>query len=190
MQTGNAGVSRTAIGELASHAQLNQGKTFSLFGLCSAIGYIVGPLIGGCFSTQGDKISSESSQSLFSEYSYLLPCLVGSCYNILVAGISIPLMQETNLAISQQSLLQNALQNEEGRIGGKDSETDLLLTRRAHSVFSNPESRSSSRDRLAKISCVVGIASVSLKQKAFELAKHKFSMLNLQQASILSCCHL
>jgi len=94
---GNAGVARTALGELAHEFHWNQGKTFSLFGLCSAIGYITGPLIGGYLSNPSKRWDLSSSWSWFRTFPYLLPCcIMGLCSGItfvLVVGF----LEETRL---------------------------------------------------------------------------------------------
>ena len=93
---GNAGVARTAVGELAHNANLDQAKAFSLFGFCSAIGYVIGPLIGGLLSDPAERFSWKTHDNIFVIYPYLLPCIVSGCYNTIVCGISWWLLQETN----------------------------------------------------------------------------------------------
>lgn len=100
---GNAGVSRTAIGELAHNTGLNQGRVFSLFGFCTAISYVVGPLVGGFLARPTEKFSSFHHAKLFVEYPYLLPCALSALYNVLVAAISWPFLHETNENIHKSS---------------------------------------------------------------------------------------
>ncbi|KAL9005171.1 MAG: hypothetical protein Q9188_002045 [Gyalolechia gomerana] len=92
----NAGVSRTAIGELAHNTGLNQGRAFSLFGLCNSVGYVVGPLIGGFLARPAEKFPAVGSIKAFLNYPYLLPCLVSSLYSSLVFVISWAALDETN----------------------------------------------------------------------------------------------
>lgn len=93
---GNAGVARTAVGELAHNAHLNQGQAFSLFGFCSAIGYIIGPLLGGFLANPAERFWWIKPAGVFVKYPYLVPCLVSGCYNIIVFAISWFLLEETN----------------------------------------------------------------------------------------------
>lgn len=94
--TANAGVSRTAIGELAHNTGLNQGRAFSLFGLCNSVGYVVGPLIGGFLARPAEKFPAVGSIKTFVNYPFLLPCLVSSLYSIMVFMISWAALDETN----------------------------------------------------------------------------------------------
>lgn len=93
---GNAGVARTAVGELAHNENLNQAKAFSLFGFCSAIGYVIGPLVGGLLSRPAERFSCKGPGNIFIEYPYLLPCMISGCYNVVVCAASWWLLGETN----------------------------------------------------------------------------------------------
>ncbi|KAL8951308.1 MAG: hypothetical protein Q9222_002707 [Ikaeria aurantiellina] len=93
---GNAGVTRTALGELASNSRWDQGKTFSLFGLCSAIGYTFGPLLGGYMANPADRFTVLDPLDRFlRSFPYLLPCFAVACYNIVVVALSMTLLSET-----------------------------------------------------------------------------------------------
>jgi len=94
---GNAGVVRTALGELAHNYRWNQGKTFSLFGLCSAIGYIIGPCIGGYLSNPAERYSLSGPYGWFHTYPYLLPCCIVGIYNLLAVALSFFLLEETRI---------------------------------------------------------------------------------------------
>jgi MFS family permease len=99
-KSGNAGVARTAVGELAHNLQLDQGKAFSLFGFCSAIGYVIGPLLGGYLANPATKLSFQGPGNVFAEYPYLLPCLVCGCFDLTIAVIAFFLLEETNTRVS------------------------------------------------------------------------------------------
>ncbi|KAL2752848.1 hypothetical protein ACRALDRAFT_213193 [Sodiomyces alcalophilus JCM 7366] len=94
---GNAGVSRTSVGELATNNGLHQGRAFSIFGLCTAMGTLLGPLVGGFLCQPAEKYGFKGPSELFVRYPYLLPCAIGACYNLVVVGLCIPYLQETNL---------------------------------------------------------------------------------------------
>lgn len=66
-------------------------------------------------------------------------------------------MQETNRAISEKTLLHKATQSEEDRIENGVSETDSLLARQAHDPLPNLETKSNTKDKLSKTSCIAGI---------------------------------
>lgn len=84
------------MGELAHNAHLNQAKAFSLFGFCSAIGYVIGPLIGGLLARPAERFACKGPGNIFVEYPYLLPCMVSGCYNVVVCAASWWLLEETN----------------------------------------------------------------------------------------------
>ena len=84
------------MGELAHNANLNQAKAFSIFGFCSAIGYVVGPLLGGLLSRPAEKFGCKGPGDVFLEYPYLLPCIISGCYNLVVCAASWWLLEETN----------------------------------------------------------------------------------------------
>ena len=112
MAAANAGVSRTAIGELAHNRGLNQGRAFSLFGFCNSIGYVIGPLIGGYLARPAQKFSWTQSGNLFARYPYLLPYVVSSLYSIIVSVIAILFLDETNQAISCPTLTGSTVSEE------------------------------------------------------------------------------
>lgn len=93
---GNAGVARTAVGELAHNLKLDQGKAFSLFGFCSAIGYVIGPLLGGYLADPATRLSFQGPGNIFERYPYLLPCLVCGCFDLAISVIAFFLLEETN----------------------------------------------------------------------------------------------
>ena len=105
MVVGNAGVARTAVGELAYNANLDQGRTFSLFGLCSAIGYVIGPILGGSLFSLSKRHSLRGPAGLFYEYPCLLPCIVSSCYNLGLTVISGLYLSETRQWTSRSALV-------------------------------------------------------------------------------------
>jgi MFS family permease len=97
---GNAGVTRTALGELAHNYSWNQGKTFSLFGLCSAIGYIFGPVVGGYLSNPVERFALHGPWGIFVVYPFLLPCCIIATFNLLVIGMSLVFLEETKAPIN------------------------------------------------------------------------------------------
>jgi MFS family permease len=100
---GNAGVSRTSVGELAANNNIHQGRAFSIFGLCTALGTLLGPLLGGFLCQPAEKYGLKGPADLFVRYPYLLPCALGSCYNVVVVALCIPCLQETKLDIAKPS---------------------------------------------------------------------------------------
>ena len=140
---GNAGVARTAVGELAHNAKLNQAKAFSLFGFCSAIGYVIGPLIGGLLSRPAEKYSCRGPGNIFIEYPYLLPCVISGCYNVVVCAASWWLLEETN-----QKVMTAPKPNPTDQEAGTEREPLLKPQESEPSRFSS---------KTATTCCIVGI---------------------------------
>lgn len=100
---GNAGVSRTSVGEFAANNGVHQGRAFSIFGLCTAMGTLLGPLLGGFLCQPTEKYGFTGPAGIFAQYPYLLPCAISACYNIILVVFCIPYLEETNLDISKTS---------------------------------------------------------------------------------------
>ncbi|EPS39328.1 hypothetical protein H072_6931 [Dactylellina haptotyla CBS 200.50] len=99
---GNIAVARTSVGELAVRANLDQAKAFSLFGFCSALGFVVGPLIGGSLSNPA-RLGIEGPNQIFVHFPYLLPCIAGAAVSAVTFISSIFFLNETNEAVWKQS---------------------------------------------------------------------------------------
>lgn len=148
---GNAGVARTAVGELAHNAKLDQAKAFSLFGFCSAFGYVIGPLLGGLLSNPAEKFSWKSPGGVFVEYPYLLPCIVSSSYNIVVCVLSWWSLEETNQRLRGFE-----------PVTKRAPESDLVdpetATEREPLLGPSESEQSDIHSRKATVCCIVGIA--------------------------------
>lgn len=125
---GNAGVSRTSVGELAINNGIHQGRAFSIFGLCTAIGTLLGPLLGGYLCQPEEKYGFKGPGEIFVRYPYLLPCAIGACYNIVVAALCVPYMQETNLKVSKTSSESTTIEDEETPLIVQQDETPVSKT--------------------------------------------------------------
>jgi len=148
---GNAGVARTAVGELAHNAKLDQAKAFSLFGFCSAFGYVIGPLLGGLLSNPAERFSWKSPGGVFVEYPYLLPCIISSCYNIVVCVLSWWSLEETNQRLRELESVT--------KVAPKPDPVDPeAATEREPLLEPSENEQSDVHSRKATVCCVVGIA--------------------------------
>ncbi|KAF7507756.1 hypothetical protein GJ744_010185 [Endocarpon pusillum] len=93
---GNIGVARTVVGEVVEQHGLKQSEGFSLFGFCAAVGYIVGPMIGGWLVMPAKAFNLRGPGDLFVHFPYLLPCLVSAAYNSVVFVGTFCFLEETN----------------------------------------------------------------------------------------------
>ena len=118
---GNAGVTRTAVGELTHNRRLNPGKSFSLFGFSAAFGYIIGPALGGYLSNPAKKYGFNGPGNVFVQFPFLLPCLVSGALDVVVFMAAWLFLEETNQKVYRIG--------ENGQIEEQiiPSETDALL---------------------------------------------------------------
>jgi len=136
---------------------LNQGEAFSLFGFCSAIGYIIGPLIGGFLANPAERFHLKGPGDLFLAYPFLLPCLVSGCFNIVVSVLSCFLLDETNQKTRLSKRGTSGAPNmEEGQTEGTTEEDPLLANSKPDPVLSS-KSEEGIHSRLTTIFCILGI---------------------------------
>jgi len=93
MLNGNLGVIKSMIAELTDETNVARG--FSLMPMARAVGYIIGPFIGGVLSRPQDRWPERFSHPLWAEYPYLLPCLATATYALLSLVLSALYLKET-----------------------------------------------------------------------------------------------
>ncbi|KAI0374170.1 MFS general substrate transporter [Pilatotrama ljubarskyi] len=79
---GITGAIHSVVGELSD--ETNQSTAFPLYDIISALGFVIGPLIGGTFAQPAKEWPAVFSDPLWTKYPYLLP-------NLITAAISITL---------------------------------------------------------------------------------------------------
>ncbi|KAI9445817.1 MFS general substrate transporter [Russula earlei] len=90
---GNLGVIKSMIAELTDETNVARG--FSLMPMARAVGYIIGPFIGGVLSRPQDRWPDRFSHPFWAEYPYFLPCLVTSTYALISFILSAMYLKET-----------------------------------------------------------------------------------------------
>ena len=111
--TGNVAIVRTVLAELASAEGVALSKAMSVFSFCLALGWVgtlfvetgplhhandnsVGPLLGGFLANPRQQTRDTPSTKTFTQWPYLLPCIVSACFNIAVFMITMILLPETH----------------------------------------------------------------------------------------------
>jgi MFS family permease len=153
------------VGELAYTANLNQGKAFSLFGLASAIGYVMGPLLGGFLSNSGPRFGLRGPLDILVTYPFLLPCLVSAYFNVVVFGMSIFWLDETNQKLRWSPLKEPRQQDVEGGHTGASEESDPLLGIPDAPPGSIREDSENTHSNSSIIGCLLGIVYVLSQAK-------------------------
>ncbi|KAL1588455.1 hypothetical protein WHR41_03127 [Cladosporium halotolerans] len=152
---GNAGVSRTSVGEFAANNGIHQGRAFSIFGLCTAMGTLLGPLLGGFLCQPTEKYGFTGPAGIFAQYPYLLPCAISACYNIIVVVLCIPYLEETNLDISKPS-------RELART--EDEETPLIAPRGDEATLKSAPKRTRSLVLLIGGHAIIALHAISFDE--------------------------
>jgi hypothetical protein len=96
------------------------------------LGTLLGPLLGGFLCQPAEKYGFKGPAEVFVRYPYLLPCAIGSCYNIMIVALCIPYLQETNLDIAQPSSERAKPEDEETPLIIPQEDTSTLLSTPKH----------------------------------------------------------
>ncbi|KAJ3741817.1 major facilitator superfamily domain-containing protein [Lentinula detonsa] len=95
---GTASVVHTVLGEITDST--NQAAAFPLYGLVWPIGSIIGPLIGGSFSSPASQFKT-FKETIFERHPYFLPCFVAGLLSIAGFTMAYFCLEET-LATKQR----------------------------------------------------------------------------------------
>jgi hypothetical protein len=90
---GNLGIIKSMIAELTDETNVARG--FSLLPMARAVGYIIGPFIGGVLSRPRDHWPDRFSHPFWAEYPYFLPCLVAAAYALISFVVTAIYLEET-----------------------------------------------------------------------------------------------
>ncbi len=78
---GAVGVAKGAIRDITD--ETNEGRAYALMGFCWGMGGIIGPILGGVLEHPVQKLPGLfGSSQLFTDYPYLLPCLVAASFTL------------------------------------------------------------------------------------------------------------
>ncbi|KAI9452896.1 MFS general substrate transporter [Lactarius psammicola] len=90
---GNIGVLKSLMAELTDETSAAQG--FSMLPVATALGYMIGPFIGGILSRPQNRWPNLFSHPFWGEYPYFLPCLAVSAFACLPFAITAMYLKET-----------------------------------------------------------------------------------------------
>ncbi|KAI0779428.1 MFS general substrate transporter [Fomes fomentarius] len=116
---GITGAIHSVVGELSD--ETNQSIAFPLYDIVSALGYAIGPLIGGTFEDPAKKWPDVFTHPIWGTYPYLLPGLISAVLLIGAALLAIFALDET--LPSKRELKQLIADDEEPLIAATSSDT-------------------------------------------------------------------
>ena len=111
---GIIGITKTYLSEITD--ETNQGKAFSYFGVARGLGMVVGPIVGGFLCLPAEKYPSLFPKgSLFDQFGYLLPCVVGWLIAMFGCLVGFFVLEETNQNVIKKSLAVSSESDPESR---------------------------------------------------------------------------
>ncbi|KAI0355607.1 MFS general substrate transporter [Trametes cingulata] len=90
---GITGAIHSVVGELSD--ETNQSTAFPLYDIISALGFVIGPLIGGTFAEPAKEWPDVFTNPIWTKYPYLLPNLITAAISIVAASLSVLMLKET-----------------------------------------------------------------------------------------------
>lgn len=111
----------------------------------------MGPLLGGLLSNPYERFSWKGPGGVFVKYPYLLPCILSTCYNIIVCVLSWWSLDETNQKMKNSKIVTDTAPKSDSAGLEAAGEQEPLLR-----PSENEQPKASSKK--AVIGCVVGIA--------------------------------
>ncbi|KAI0745943.1 MFS general substrate transporter [Earliella scabrosa] len=90
---GITGAIHSVVGELSD--ETNQSTAFPLYDIVSALGFVIGPLIGGTFENPAKQWPATFTNPIWQTYPYLLPSLISSLLSLSAAFLAIFALNET-----------------------------------------------------------------------------------------------
>ncbi|KAH9948661.1 MFS general substrate transporter [Amylocystis lapponica] len=91
--SGITGAIHSVVGELTDAT--NQSAAFPYYDIVAAVGYVVGPLIGGTFANPATQFPVLFDSPFWHAYPYLLPCLITSGGALVAALLAVFVLEET-----------------------------------------------------------------------------------------------
>ncbi|PCH36125.1 MFS general substrate transporter [Wolfiporia cocos MD-104 SS10] len=91
--SGTTGAIHSVVGELTD--ETNEATAFPLYDIVSAVGFAVGPLIGGTFSNPAEEFPRWFDTPFWRAYPYFLPCLVTASIALVALLLAVFVLEET-----------------------------------------------------------------------------------------------
>ncbi|GJE97069.1 MFS general substrate transporter [Phanerochaete sordida] len=92
--SGFIGVIHSVVGELSDTS--NQATAFPFYDIISALGFVIGPIIGGTFEEPATSFGGWFDNAFFRAYPYVLPCIITCALGVLAALLSVSYLRETH----------------------------------------------------------------------------------------------
>ncbi|KAI1795645.1 MFS general substrate transporter [Ganoderma leucocontextum] len=125
---GITGAIHSVVGELSD--ETNQSIAFPLYDVISALGYVIGPLIGGTFAEPAKRWPDAFTRPIWTQYPYALPCLISAILSLGAAFLAAFVLEET-LPGKRQSphatSIVSIVEEEQESLIAAASSTDIII---------------------------------------------------------------
>ncbi|KAI0916406.1 hypothetical protein AcV5_006893 [Taiwanofungus camphoratus] len=91
--SGTTGAIHSIVGELTD--ETNESTAFPLYDIVSAVGFVIGPLIGGTFANPATEFPRWFDTPFWRTYPYFLPCLVTALIATIALILAVFVLEET-----------------------------------------------------------------------------------------------
>ncbi|KAM5534538.1 hypothetical protein V8D89_011742 [Ganoderma adspersum] len=123
---GITGAIHSVVGELSD--ETNQSIAFPLYDVISALGYVIGPLIGGTFAEPAKRWPDVFSSPVWSQYPYALPCLISAILSLAAAFLAAFVLEETLPGKRKSSIVVvSIVEEEQESLIAAASSTDTVI---------------------------------------------------------------
>ncbi|GBE80717.1 predicted protein [Sparassis crispa] len=118
--SGTTGAIHSVVGEITDAS--NQSTAFPLYDIVSALGFVIGPLIGGTFANPATLFPRWFDSPFWRIYPYFLPCLVTASIAMLTLFIAVFVLEETLPSKRRTKVTYDVLFSEESSFSEMEGE--------------------------------------------------------------------
>lgn len=126
--SGTTGAIHSVVGELTDPT--NESTAFPLYDIVSAVGFAVGPLIGGTFANPAEQFPEWFDTAFWRTYPYFLPCFITALVALVAIFLAVFVLEETHPIKRRKGIVLQDSFGEEGdeerHIGARQEDTTFI----------------------------------------------------------------